>query len=172
MRLLIRKGFEMSLYQMTNGVNLATFIILPLLGKHPESYPRFRDCFITDSKPKGMMEQICENEPNDFSEYKDTIKIYTRIGGGNREEYEKEIEELRNMPGYIADEDDNFDSTYATFIFKIPEKYINDINLIKEGKIKETSKEYQEFIINFWKEKSNIPDFYKKIEGIFNNKEN
>jgi len=161
----------MSLYQMTNGVNPATFIILPLLGKHPESYPRFRDCFITDSKPKGMMEQICKCEPNDFSKHKNTIKVYTRVGGNNRESYREEIQELRNMPEYVTDEDDEFDSTYATFIFKIPGKYINDINLIKEGKIEQTSKEYQNYIINFWKNNSKIQDFYKKIETLFKKEE-
>jgi hypothetical protein len=37
----------MSLYNMMNGANPATFFILPMLGeKHPEQYPRFRDCFV------------------------------------------------------------------------------------------------------------------------------
>ena len=32
---------------MINGVNPATFFILPMVAeKHPDSYPRFRDCFI------------------------------------------------------------------------------------------------------------------------------
>lgn len=53
----------MSLYNMINGVNPATFIILPMLGKHPDEYPRFRDCFIKD----GM------------------IEVYTRVGGNNRD---------------------------------------------------------------------------------------
>lgn len=46
----------MSLYNMINGVNPATFIILPMLGKHPNEYPRFRDCFI------GGLENADEND--------------------------------------------------------------------------------------------------------------
>ena len=38
------------LYNLINGVNLATFIILPMLGKHPDEYPRFRDCFIAENE--------------------------------------------------------------------------------------------------------------------------
>lgn len=38
----------MSLYNMLNGVNPCTFLILPMLGKHPDEYPRFRDCFIEE----------------------------------------------------------------------------------------------------------------------------
>ena len=36
----------MSLYNMINGVQPAAFFVLPMLGKHPDEYPRFRDCFI------------------------------------------------------------------------------------------------------------------------------
>lgn len=35
---------------MINGVNQATFYILPMLGKHPDEYPRFRDCFTGKTK--------------------------------------------------------------------------------------------------------------------------
>lgn len=35
----------MSLYNMVNGMNQATFFVLPMLGRHPDEYPRFRDCF-------------------------------------------------------------------------------------------------------------------------------
>jgi len=46
-----------------NGVNPCVFFILPMLGKHPEEYPRFRDCFVVD-----------EEHP----EYDNCIHIYTR----------------------------------------------------------------------------------------------
>ncbi len=54
----------MSLYNMINGVNPATFFILPMLGKHPDEYPRFRDCFVGEDQK--------------------SIEILTRVGGGNR----------------------------------------------------------------------------------------
>ena len=81
----------MSMYNMMNGATPATFIILPMLGKHPDEYPRFRDCFTGDE------EQGIE----------DAIIIYTRTGGGNRGDYEEEIKEMQSMKGYQQDYDDH-----------------------------------------------------------------
>lgn len=138
----------MSLYNIICGVNPATFVILPMLGKHPDEYPRFRDCFVSKQSEK------------------DVICIYTRIGGGNRKDYTREIEELRKMEGYINDYDDKSDSTYATFTFRVPEKWEADFQKIKEGKFKEVSQEYQEQIFKVFpklKEKMK-PLFEKEVE--------
>ena len=70
----------MSLYNMLNGVNIATFFILPMLDKHPDEYPRFRDCFIGEDK--------------------NSIVVYTRVGGGNRNCGFGE-EELYKHPNFI-----------------------------------------------------------------------
>ena len=53
----------MSLYNMINGFNPACLLIMPMLGRKQEEWPRFRDCLVTD-----------ENN----------IAIYTRVGGGNQ----------------------------------------------------------------------------------------
>ena len=112
----------MSLYNMINGVNPATFFILPMLGeKHPDNYPRFRDCFI-------------EN---------DEIHVYTRVGGGNRNCGFGE-EELQSHPNYLRDFDDDYDCTYATYVFSVPNEFKPDFELIKAGKIKEISEKYKE----------------------------
>ena len=63
------------------------FLVLPLLGKHPDMYPRFRDCFV-----EGKI-----------------IQVYTRTGGGNREAYIEENQAIRDMDGFIRDYDDDFD---------------------------------------------------------------
>lgn len=120
----------MSLYNMINGVNPCTFFILPLLGKHPEEYPRFRDCFIKD-----------EGHP----QYNNHIHVYTRVGGGNRNQGYGE-DELREHPLYVDDFDDSYDCTYATYIFKYPPEFKNDIKLVLNGKIMETSQEYKDKI--------------------------
>lgn len=112
----------MSLYNMTQGVNLATFIILPMLGeKHYSEYPRFRNCFISEGN------KIC---------------IYTRVGGNNRNCGLGE-EDLYNHPNYIGTEDDEFDSTYAKYYFSVPNKWINDFNKIVNGELKHISDEYK-----------------------------
>lgn len=122
-------GERVSVYNMLCGMSSATFFILPMLGKHPEEYPRFRDCFTSDGEhPK----------------YDKHIHIYTRTGGGNREGYADENNKMRSMPGYVTDFDDSFDCTYASWVFKVPERWQADFDLIESGKIKEVSKEYQE----------------------------
>ena len=114
-----------NMYNMVHGVNPCTFLILPMLSKHPDEYPRFRDCFMNDESREDLGEKIF---------------VYTRVGGGNRESYREEIERLINMPTYITDYDDSFDSTYAMFVFDVPEEYKEDFDIIsgrskKEGNI-------------------------------------
>lgn len=118
----------MSLYNLMNGVCPATFFVLPMLGKHPDEYPRFRDCFLSNS---------------DRPEYDGYIQVYTRTGGGNREDYELENLEMQLMPEYVTDFDDDFDSTYATWIFKVPEKWRADFEKFMDGKMSEFSAAYQ-----------------------------
>jgi hypothetical protein len=88
------------LYNMVFGVNQLAGPLLRELGISHHDVPRFRDCFLSTE---------------------DTVVIYTRTGGGNREEFAAEIEVMRSRAGYLRDEDDKFDSTYALFHFAVPE---------------------------------------------------
>lgn len=137
----------MSLYNTINGVRPAAFLILPMLGKHPDEYPRFRDCFIgDDEKP----------------ETKDKIIVYTRTGGGNREGYAEENEAITKMDGYLFDYDDDFDCTFANFVFDVPEKWKSDFDKVFSGKIKETSDDYQKMIL------ATFPKIEDKLKEVFN----
>jgi hypothetical protein len=118
-----------------------------MLGKHPDEYPRFRDCFVSD-----------EEHP----EYQDHIHIYTRTGGGNRDDYEAENDEMRSMDGFVTDFDDSFDCTYASWVFKVPEQWQDDFNKIKNGKILEISTEYKEQLNKVY------PKLKDKFNEIFN----
>lgn len=80
----------MSLYNMICGVNPAAFFILPMLGKHPDEYPRFRDCFVSDDET--------------------SIEVLTRVGGGNRGYGE---EELMKHPNFLRTYDWDEDNTYG-----------------------------------------------------------
>ena len=87
------------------------------------------------------------------------IAIYTRQGGGNRqcncEEFEREHvpdqcyaacnEELARHPLYIRDRDDGFDSTYATFWFRVPEEYREALAKVAGDPV-DTDKRWQEAI--------------------------
>lgn len=148
----------MSLYNLMYGVQAETFFILPMLGKHPDEYPRFRDCFM-GSMSKGEPDQF--GIPTRKHGKEELISIYTRVGGGNREDYKKEIDELRAMLGFIRDYDDDFDSTFATFEFQIPEQFMKDFIKIKEGKIREISNEYKELMYKIY------PKLKDKFDKIF-----
>lgn len=118
----------MSLYNMVNGVSPAAFFVLPMLGeKHPQDYPRFRDCFLSD-----------EEHP----EYDGHIHLYTRVGGNNRGCGFGE-EELHTHPNYVTTFDDSFDNTFATYVFSVPEEWKADYDKFVSGDIKGFSPEYQ-----------------------------
>lgn len=112
----------MSFYNTIFGVNNAASAVLEALGFEESQVPRFRDAYVIKEG------HLC---------------IYTRTGGGNRDFYDNEQScrefedtydfvniddgeryngpfnsDLRAHRWYVDDYDDDFDSTYATFVFK------------------------------------------------------
>ena len=118
----------MSLYNMMNGFNPACVFIMPMLGRKQAEWPRFRDCWVTE-------------EGN--------IAIYTRVGGGNRNCGYGE-EQLYEDPNFLKTYDDEYDNTYATYEFKVPEKWKADFDLIMNGGIKKVSEEYKTYLKEFF----------------------
>jgi hypothetical protein len=92
-----------SLYNALFGTNKFSHVLLRMIDVSPLDVPRFRDCYLNEAG--------------------DEIVIFTRTGGGNRQEYEAQNEALRRLPNYIADEDDTLDVTYAKFRYSVPEQY-------------------------------------------------
>jgi hypothetical protein len=139
----LKGGSKISLYNMVNGVNkICVFFVLPMLNKHPDKYPRFRDCFLKDKE---------------HPEYDNHIHIYTRVGGNNRNCGYGE-EELYKDKNFVTTFDDNFDDTYASYIFKVPEKWKEDFEKIKNGKLKDISEDYINQICSIF------PKISKKIK--------
>ena len=118
----------MSMYNMLMGFNPACVVIMPMLGRKQDEYPRFRDCFVTD-------------EGN--------IAIYTRVGGGNRDCGYNE-EELYKDENFLTTYDDEYDNTYGTYEFRVPEKWKADFDKIINGKSNEVSKEYIDYVKAFY----------------------
>ena len=135
----------MSLYNMINGYNPACVILMPMLGRKQDEYPRFRNCFLED----GM------------------IAIYTRVGGLNRGCGFGE-EELYKDPNFVRTYDDAFDNTYATHLFNPPERWATDFKKIVSGNMKDVSDEYVTCVKEFF------PTLNKEglIDMIFRPKEN
>ena len=118
----------MSLYNMMNGFNPACVLIMPMLGRKEQEYPRFRDCFVTE-------------EGN--------IAIFTRVGGGNRNcGYGEEA--LYEDIHFVKTYDDDFDSTYGYYEFKVPEKWKADFDKIVSGNMSEVSSTYIGYLKWFW----------------------
>ncbi len=152
----------MSLYNMLNGVKPSTFFILPMLGRHPEAYPRFRDCFLDD-----------EAHPL----YENHIHVYTRMGGNNSDcwgvaDYEQTAEGCscpactldrieQTDPNFVISFDDDNDSTFRTSVFSVPDKWVKDFKLLLEGKMQDTSPEYLEMI------KKVFPKLEEKFDAMF-----
>jgi len=121
------------------GTNIAAFVLFPILGLgHPDNFPRFRDCHL--------------------SKCKQYIDVYARMGSGNRDCWEsnedncvcpacqsKKIEKQENCISRI---DDDFDGTYCTFKFKIPDEYKDDIKYLIDLKKDKISDKYKELIIS------------------------
>ncbi len=87
---------------MLFGKNVFAEALLKILNLNKEETGRFRDCYLSDAN---------------------TIVVYTRNGGGNREEYQSVIDKLKTHPNYKKDYDDDFDCTYCSIEFNVPEQY-------------------------------------------------
>lgn len=118
----------MSLYNMMMGFNPACVAIMPMLGRKQEEWPRFRDCYVTDEK---------------------NIAIYTRVGGGNRNCGYGE-EELYKDENFLTTYDDEYDNTYGTYEFKVPEKWKADFDAILAGETSKVSREYIDYVKSFY----------------------
>lgn len=91
------------LYNTVFGYNDLAGPLLAAIQLDPADVPRFRDCFLN----------------KDGTE----IVVYTRTGGGNREAYAEQNAAMASRAGYLRDEDDKVDSTYALFFFAVPEMF-------------------------------------------------
>lgn len=101
----------MSLYNALFGRNPLAPILKAMLDLDTEGgydTGRFRDIYIQKPEKDG-------DEPK--------IVLYTRNGGGNREEYQGVMDALAEHPNYLTDYDDDFDCTYASVEFSVPEKF-------------------------------------------------
>jgi hypothetical protein len=107
----------MSMYNIIHGTNPMMGLVLALLGKPPGYFGRLRDAWV-----EGCEDGSC------------VLAVYTRNGGGNREHYNDTPEgpecdctgciasyRLPADPLYISDSDDDYDCTYATFRFRVPD---------------------------------------------------
>jgi hypothetical protein len=91
----------MKLHNMLVGENEYADFLLKALGVEKQNIRRYRHCFFNGEH----------------------IVIYTQTGGGNREYHEDDNAFLQNLNHYSHDKDDEYDTSYAWFYFKVPDQY-------------------------------------------------
>lgn len=94
----------MSLYNMLFGRNPQSSLLLAVIGLRENDVERLRDVSVADDG---------------------RIEVYTRTGGGNREDYPNLI--MRRAPGWAGSVDDEFDYTYCTDTFEVPTEWAADV---------------------------------------------
>lgn len=95
----------MSLYSIMFGERPEAGDLVHALGLQRRRMGRYRDCYVIERKGKRM------------------VALLTRLGGANRPDYPAEIAYLHTGKGFIADEDDAFDETFATFLYAVPDGF-------------------------------------------------
>lgn len=98
----------MSFYNMLFGMNSQADLLLAVIGLRKVDVERFRDVSSVDNGGQ--------------------ITVYTRTGGGNREDYPNIA--MRSRPEWLDSEDDDYDSTYCTDTFKVPEQWQADVRAL------------------------------------------
>jgi hypothetical protein len=93
-----------TLYNIILGVHPLARDLMRTLELSATGVGRFRDCYLQRSR-------IGELE----------IHLVTRNGGANRAAYELTTKRLRQHPLYLRDADGPLDTTYATYVFSVPE---------------------------------------------------
>jgi len=140
-------------------------IILGMLKLTSKDVGRFRDAYISEGK----------------------IAVYTRNGGGNRDHWDFDYYDsaegescpcpgcvityhLPMHPNYLSDKDDDFDSTYATIYFSIPEQFKELASRLELGEFN-SDERWQQKLAEIKKAspeelKTKYPEITKVVEDI------
>lgn len=136
----------MTLYNMLFGMNVKPTILCGLIVNNPfKNIPRFRDAEVYYDDNGKLI--LC---------------ILTRVGGNNREGYEEEIKFIRSLPNFIKDYDDEFDDTYAYFLYDVTE-WKNDIEAFMSSNFDRLSDNFKTKLLNAWKDNDKVYTLLKQV---------
>ena len=131
----------MSLYNYLFGENSESHILLGMIGVNKDYFDRYRDIELIEAGTK--------------------IRVFTRLGGGNREYYQETWEKIKNHELYIKDYDDDFDCTYAYIEYNIPEQFKETAKKMFKGEPVSFSDKFHKELEEMNKEGT---EAYKKAE--------
>lgn len=118
----------MSLYNLMHGENANADALLEMLNLTKADTGRFRDIFLNGDGT--------------------VIRLLTRNGGGNREEYQGVMDALAANANYVRDYDDEYDRTYAYVEFNVPTAYRGVCASLADGRKDTTLKEKTDAVIH------------------------
>jgi hypothetical protein len=160
-----------SFYNTIHGMN-AQFAVLvsPFLPVIADNFPRFRDIF-----------SVAEDAPQSGGD----IFVYTRMGAGNAECWKdsglydsKEDKDgvcecpacrasrIEDLPCFLFSYEDEFDSTYKTFVFTVSDEHRKDFDNVfnyLEAKPFEFSPWYKQRILKQFKDRKEILKFIRRM---------
>ena len=117
----------MDLSNVLNGYNPVAVLILPMLGRRTNEYPRYRDCYVTEEE---------------------RIAVVTQCGGKFRNKGFGE-EDLCEDPNFVRTYD-AVNPSYGIFEFDPPEWWRSDFYHIMQNEMLEVSDEYISVVKDFY----------------------
>lgn len=132
------------LYNMVFGYNVLAGPLLHVLGRELTDFGRFRDASLWREADGELV-----------------IRVYTRNGGGNRDEY---MPDFSNDPYYIRDVDDTYDNTYASIFFRIPDRYKGILGACAKDMVFETPEERWQKALENLQKNPEAPDTQALVE--------
>lgn len=139
----------MSLYNMLFGTNEDASALLGMIEVNKEYFDRFRDVELTQAG--------------------EVIRVFTRLGGGNRDYYKKTWKKIQNHKLYIKDYDDDFDGTYAYIEFKVPEKFLETTKKMFKGDPESFENKFKKELEDMDKPGTKASENAEKIANIITN---
>lgn len=118
----------MDLRSTLNGYNPVAVLILPMLGRRTNEYPRYRDCYVTEDE---------------------RIAVVTQCGGKFREKGFGE-EELYEDPNFVRTYDVEENTSYGIYEFDPPAEWSGDFYHIMQNEMPEVSDEYIAVVKEFY----------------------
>lgn len=103
----------MSMYNLIHQVHPLAGALMTVLGLEPPECGRFRDCYLVRGGDAAS-----------------EIHVFTRNGGGNRLDHEEATARLRARPTFLRDFDDEYDNTYASYVFGVPEEWAGQVDML------------------------------------------
>lgn len=170
----------MSLYNEIFGMNPYAPELMSILGLNVEPAKQFgkledldtpndliaftEECKAKNIWPIGRFRDAYVSESDTPGEY--CIFVFTRNGGGNRQDYDSIFKILEHHPNYLSNYDDSFDTTYCYFRFSVPDEFVLRCKEIYklQPKMIEVGQRFKDLTQKDWANNQEDPEVKKTVD--------